>query len=61
MSQSEPKPKPSLIVEDTSVVGGTDATTGSPVIRPKTAEGRADEATNPTDPNERSQKPRQGQ
>ena len=40
------------IVEDTSVVGGTDAKTGAPVIRPKTPEGKADESMRPTDPRE---------
>ncbi len=49
-----PKPKPGFIVEDETVVGGTDAATGAPVIRPKTPRGRADEATIPTDPNERA-------
>lgn len=47
-----PKPKPGLIVEDATVVGGTDADTGAPVIRPKTPEGVADDKTMPTDLNE---------
>lgn len=45
-------PKPGYIVEDETVTGGTDAATGAPVIRPKTTDGRADEATKPTDPRE---------
>ncbi len=49
------KPKPGPIVEDETLVGGLDATTGAPVIRPKTPEGRADEATKPTDPHEAAQ------
>lgn len=53
MSEQEQKPKPGLLVEDSSVVGGTDKETGAPVIRPKTNEGKADESTAPTDPNER--------
>ena len=48
----QPKPKPGIIVEDTSVVGGTDADTGAPVIRPKTPDGKADSKTKPTDLNE---------
>jgi hypothetical protein len=47
-----PTPKPGYIVEDETVIGGTDAATGAPVIRPKTTDGRADEATKPTDPRE---------
>lgn len=45
--------KPGPIVEDTSVVGGVDAKTGAPVVRPKTPDGRADESTKPTDPREK--------
>ena len=41
------------IVEDVTVIGGTDATTGAPVIRPKTVDGQADESTVATDPCER--------
>lgn len=48
----QPESKPGLLVEDTSVVGGTDAKTGAPVIRPKTPHGRADESVVPTDPRE---------
>ena len=40
------------LVEDTSVVGGTDKETGAPVIRPKTSGGRADESVEPTDKRE---------
>jgi hypothetical protein len=47
------KPAPGPLVEDTSVVGGVDAKTGAPVIRPKTPQGTADEATIPTDQRER--------
>jgi hypothetical protein len=53
MDETKPKPKPGILVEDTSVVGGTDRTTGAPVIRPKTSDGKADESVNPTDRRER--------
>jgi hypothetical protein len=46
-------PKPGLIVEDETMVGGTDKTTGAPVIRPKTPDGGADVVTEATDPAER--------
>ncbi len=56
--QPEEKPKPNKVrapmVEDTQTVGGVDKTTGAPVIRPKTPEGKADSVTEATDPNERS-------
>lgn len=52
MEPTNKNAKPGLLVEDTSVVGGTDATTGAPVIRPKTQEGKADESTRPTDQRE---------
>lgn len=45
------KPKPGILVEDETVVGGEDAN-GAPVVRPKTSDGRADEAVKPTDPRE---------
>jgi hypothetical protein len=48
------KPAPGPLVEDTQTVGGTDKATGAPVIRPKTADGKADKVTEATDPNERS-------
>lgn len=50
--QEDKKPKPGLLTEDMSVVSGTDATTGAPVTRPKTADGKADESVNPTDERE---------
>lgn len=43
---------PGPLVEDTSVVGGTDAETGAPVIRPRTPSGGADESVRPTDARE---------
>lgn len=56
-----PEPRRGLLVEDETLVGGYDATSGAPVVRPKTQEGRADEATVPTDPREAAQaKPKQG-
>ena len=51
----EQKSKPGLIVEDETVSGGTDAQTGAPVIRPKNAQGRVDEATEPTDQREKAE------
>jgi hypothetical protein len=50
------KHKRGLIVEDESVVGGEDAQTGAPVIRPKTPDGQADESVIPTDPREAANK-----
>lgn len=47
--EQKPKPKPGLLVEDESVVGGIDKETGAPVIRPKTPEGTADKLTEATD------------
>tara|TARA_R100001086_G_scaffold211678_1_gene127684 strand:- start:4855 stop:5073 length:219 start_codon:yes stop_codon:yes gene_type:complete len=41
------------IVEDSTVVGGIDADTGAPVIRPKNPDGNADSQTEATDPGER--------
>lgn len=41
------------LVEDSTMVGGVDAQTGAPVIRPKTPEGKADGMTEATDPRER--------
>jgi hypothetical protein len=45
-------PKRGLLVEDTSVVGGTDKQTGQPVVRPKGPDGKADKVTEATDPTE---------
>lgn len=45
--------RPGPLVEDESVVGGVDAATGAPVIRPKDPEGKADRMTESTDPRER--------
>jgi hypothetical protein len=53
---SLPPRRPTILVEDATVVGGIDSATGAPVIRTKTPEGRADEATIPTDPGEASKK-----
>jgi hypothetical protein len=53
MAQSQNKPVRGIIVEDESVVGGVDAQTGAPVVRPKTPDHQADESTIPTDPRER--------
>ena len=51
MAQEQEKNKSGLLVEDTTVVGGTDAQTRAPVIRPKNpATGQCDESTKPTDP-----------
>ena len=47
------KPVPGPLVEDTGVVGGRDAKTGAPVIKPKTASGKADESVKPTDSREK--------
>jgi hypothetical protein len=41
-----------VLVEDETVVGGTDAATGETVIKPKTTDGSADESVNPTDSRE---------
>ena len=57
---NDPKSKPGILVEDSTVVGGTDSKTGAPVIRAKTPEGTCDESTIPTDKREQ-QKPQQGQ
>lgn len=46
------KAKTGYIVEDTTVVGGTDEQTGAPVIRTKTPEGIADATTEATDARE---------
>lgn len=54
MGEEKPKPKPGPLVEDTTVVGGTDKKTGQPVIRPKTPDGKADKMTEATDPSEKS-------
>jgi len=53
--QEKPQPKKVVgpLVEDEQVVGGIDKETGAAVIRPKTAEGKADKLTEATDPNER--------
>lgn len=48
----QPPPKPGVIVEDETVVGGEDEN-GAPVVRPKTSDGKADESVRPTDPRER--------
>lgn len=55
MADDKPQPNPvrTPIVEDTQTVGGVDKTTGAPVIRPKTPEGKADRLTEATDPRER--------
>jgi hypothetical protein len=53
--QTHPR-RPTLLVEDETVVGGFDAATGAPVIRAKTPDGRADESTVPTDPREAPKK-----
>jgi len=49
---SEHDRKSGLIVEDSTVVGGRDRATGADVVRPKTAGGKADESTDPTDARE---------
>lgn len=46
------KKQPGLLVEDATMVGGVDAVTGAPVIRPKTPDGTADESVIPTDARE---------
>jgi hypothetical protein len=38
-----------ILVEDATVVGGTDATTGATVVKAKTTDGTADESVVPTD------------
>ena len=43
---------PGLLVEDETVAGGKDATTGADVIRPKKVNGKVDESTIPTDKRE---------
>lgn len=49
----EQKPRRGLLVEDETVIAGTDHQTGATVVRPKTHDGRADESTDPTDRRER--------
>lgn len=46
------KAKPGMLVEDATVVAGTDKKTGETVIKPKTTGGRADESMTPTDARE---------
>lgn len=48
--------RPGPLVEDTSVVGGTDRATGAPVIRPRTTSGAADAMTEATDPSQREKR-----
>ena len=43
------QPQPGLLVEDTTMAGGTDVTTGAPVVRPKGQDGKADASVKPTD------------
>ena len=50
----EKTPKPGMLVEDTSVVGGVDKKTGQPVIRTKAPDGKADKLTEATDKRENS-------
>lgn len=45
--------RPAPLVEDTSVVGGTDRQTGAPVVRPKGTDGKGDAMNEATDPRER--------
>ena len=52
MSDEKKKPTPGLLVEDESVVGGTDKDSGAPVVRPKTTDGTADKLTEATDKRE---------
>ena len=56
----EKKVKVGLLVEDTTVVGGTDVETGAPVVRSRTVDGKADVVTAPTDLRESADKPAQG-
>jgi len=51
-----PPPARGPIVEDLDSVGGHDAATNAPVIRPKTTDGHADESVKATDPRERAKK-----
>lgn len=50
-----PVPKPGLLCEDETVTSGTDKD-GAPIVKAKTALGKADESVNPTDPREKSSK-----
>lgn len=53
MDRSNEEKQPSgMLVEDASVVGGTDKKTGQTVVRPKTADGKADGLTEATDKRE---------
>jgi len=52
-SRKKKKKKPGPIVEDESVVGGTDEH-GAPVIVPKRVDGTVQENVSPTDPREKS-------
>ena len=52
MSDEKKKPTPGLLVEDETVVGGTDKESGATVVRPKTADGTADKLTEATDKRE---------
>lgn len=45
-------PKPGPLVEDSTVVAGTDKETGAPVIKAKTPDGGADDTMESTDPRE---------
>lgn len=53
MPEDNKQEVPGLLVEDATLVGGKDKTTGADVVRPKTASGKADESTIPTDKREK--------
>jgi len=50
---NEEKKKGGPLVEDATVVGGTDESTGAPVIAPKTTDGKAPKGVEPTDEREK--------
>ena len=53
--ENQQQNQPGLLTEDTSTVSGKDKKTGKEVTRPRQSDGKADESTEATDPNENKQ------